>query len=663
MATLTAGQSATIGLDAWATLSLVVSGKATLAFTSGAENVQPSFDVTNATSRDFGPYGCPMSVVITAVDRSLTYTVTGGVGGYQYDSSGNVTGLVGPGGASVPMSGPSLIGAAVTDGDFARYAARSEEPTPTIYFDPTATGSAGTGTLANPYYTVAQVVAAFTGSMPGTILGVKRGTTVRTEGAMVLNVYGSSVALAEICAYGDAEALPIFNGANITSTWTQYGSDPLIWYISSASSQEVYYDGSRLQGYSSLANLQAASSGRFWDSGASRIYIKPPSGESPNLGQVEVTAGSHALNIQYTNVAASGFIAVRDIHCKNARNSCLVIEPPSSAGTISTVTSIQVNGCKFTGAGVDGVSSLGSDGVVVYGVSDSIRATGVRVASCEARELLNNSVEIAFATSPLVEGNYANVCGGNVWAEFWASVSGGICRYNRGFNASNSGRLTTSYHAGAFWSTIWTAAGGSSPDHTKNVNLQVYGNLGVELQTQGIEIYGGTGHVVYNNTLINCSNRGINMFTNVATAGTCSAAVNNNIVVAKSGGNHIPIDIIQGTATNSGGVSITSTLTGDNNLYYRSNGGAMNFRTNGSSTTTFSTYKAAASPFDANALNSSPLLDQNYRPRYGSPAVNGGASVATWLQDGDGLPLLGSIGIGCYQMPRWNTRVLIADNR
>lgn len=97
MATLTAGQSITVGLDAWATLSLVVSGKATLAFTSGAENVHPSFEVTNATSRDFGPYGCPMSVVITAVDRSLTYTITGGVGGYQYDSSGNVTGLVGLG--------------------------------------------------------------------------------------------------------------------------------------------------------------------------------------------------------------------------------------------------------------------------------------------------------------------------------------------------------------------------------------------------------------------------------------------------------------------------------------------------------------------------------------------------------------------------------------
>lgn len=96
MATLTAGQSATIGLDAWATLTLVVSGSATISFTSQAPSVHPSFNVTTATSRSYGPFGCPMSAVVRAVDRGVTYTIEGGVGGYSRDSAGNVTGLVGP---------------------------------------------------------------------------------------------------------------------------------------------------------------------------------------------------------------------------------------------------------------------------------------------------------------------------------------------------------------------------------------------------------------------------------------------------------------------------------------------------------------------------------------------------------------------------------------
>lgn len=100
MATLTAGQSATVGLDAWATLTLVVSGSATIAFTSQAPQVHPSFNVTNATSRSYGPFGCPMSAVVRAVDRGVTYTIEGGVGGYSRDSAGNVTGLVGPDGGA-----------------------------------------------------------------------------------------------------------------------------------------------------------------------------------------------------------------------------------------------------------------------------------------------------------------------------------------------------------------------------------------------------------------------------------------------------------------------------------------------------------------------------------------------------------------------------------
>lgn len=104
MATLTAGQSATVGMDAFASLTLVVDGSATLEFTSGIPNLLSDFTVSKAQSKTYGPYGVPMSVVITATDRGVTYTVNGQTGGFDYDSSGNVTGLVGPDGGSIPLA-------------------------------------------------------------------------------------------------------------------------------------------------------------------------------------------------------------------------------------------------------------------------------------------------------------------------------------------------------------------------------------------------------------------------------------------------------------------------------------------------------------------------------------------------------------------------------
>ena len=101
MATLNAGSSVTLGLDAWASVALSVTGKATMAFTSQANNVMGDFTVTNATSRTYGPFGVPMSCVLTAVDGNLTYTVSGEIGGFARDSDGAVTGIIGPDGTTI----------------------------------------------------------------------------------------------------------------------------------------------------------------------------------------------------------------------------------------------------------------------------------------------------------------------------------------------------------------------------------------------------------------------------------------------------------------------------------------------------------------------------------------------------------------------------------
>lgn len=102
--TLAAGSSVTLGMDAWASLALVVTGKATLTFTSDADNLRSSFTVTDAQSKTYGPYGVPMSVTIRAVDRSLTYQITGGVGGLSYDSASEPNGVTGSSGQAWTVS-------------------------------------------------------------------------------------------------------------------------------------------------------------------------------------------------------------------------------------------------------------------------------------------------------------------------------------------------------------------------------------------------------------------------------------------------------------------------------------------------------------------------------------------------------------------------------
>jgi hypothetical protein len=79
MATLTAGSSYSFTMDPHGKLTLVVSGQATLSFVSDSPNLRSNFVVTDAQSRTYGPYGAIGTMTITAVDRSLEYTIESGV--------------------------------------------------------------------------------------------------------------------------------------------------------------------------------------------------------------------------------------------------------------------------------------------------------------------------------------------------------------------------------------------------------------------------------------------------------------------------------------------------------------------------------------------------------------------------------------------------------
>ena len=106
--TLAAGSSVTVSLDPFGTITLVVPGKAALDVNSLADNLLSSSRVSNARSQTYGPYGVPVDVTITAVDRSLQYTVVGKLPMLETDATTGATYLVSTEGNSFDVVGGTL---------------------------------------------------------------------------------------------------------------------------------------------------------------------------------------------------------------------------------------------------------------------------------------------------------------------------------------------------------------------------------------------------------------------------------------------------------------------------------------------------------------------------------------------------------------------------
>lgn len=555
------------------------------------------------------------------------------------------------------------IGALISARGMGQYASRGNDPTPTKYFDPTASGSSGAGTFANPYRTIAQVVAGFTGAQAGNSLGIKRGTVLRTPSTgFIPLLYGSAQGgYAQIFAYGDAANQPYITGSAVYTTWVQdSGVDSRVWYLTSITqSHAIFYANTRIEMKSSYAAMQSAGAGYgYFDSGASRLYFIPIDGLSPNLGQTEVTVSDYCMRVNYSNVSASGWIAVHDIAFGHSRNSALLLDgPDAGTGSVSSLGPIAITGCSWNGCGADG-NATAAAACGVYGKSDSVRFSAFTFAGNVGDDVINNAVEYGATSKSLIEGNYFTRCGGNSIAELWYSNSSAVVRYNRGSNVDSSTRVVNSYARSAIWQSIFDTILGTTSDHTKSINNSFYGNLALNSYTTGIRVDGGTGHAIFNNTLLDGANRGINFAAAAGAAGTASAAISNNLVVMTASGNRTGADVMQGTATNGAGFSITATLTGNNNNYYTVNDD-MNWRVNNTSMGfNIATYKAAITPMDTACTKVNPFLDNNYHPRYGSAMLNGGTTVAAWVRDADGLPIEGTIGVGCFQLGRQPTGVL-----
>lgn len=91
--TLSTPNTATISLDAFGSITISSGATGTIAFTSIDEGIKSSF-IEKIQNRTYGPYGVPMTVVITPTSGSLSYTLNNNINAnYSLDANGNVIGL------------------------------------------------------------------------------------------------------------------------------------------------------------------------------------------------------------------------------------------------------------------------------------------------------------------------------------------------------------------------------------------------------------------------------------------------------------------------------------------------------------------------------------------------------------------------------------------
>ena len=551
---------------------------------------------------------------------------------------------------------------------------------PTIYFDPNATSSREDGSFYNPIYQASTLAKVINGNMAGTVLGFKRGTTLRVPAGLGLNVYGTSSSPFLIVPYGDSYALPIITGATIVTTWTLYDSVNNIWAYTTATEYDVWDNGVRMQKlvYATSPAATLTTNGTSTYSGGV-LYIRPfGTGENANGGQMEINSAITTLSVNYGDVADSGYIQIAGLDVRKSQSNVFAISAATTAN-ITNLSSITVVGCSISGGGVDTSTSYGRDGFLLYGAGGSAqgsatpRLSGAYVAGNYSFDNLNNAFEFAGTTGLIHEYNYGYNVGGNSISEMWASNDTAIIRYNYGYLSTAQNRINKGgsqsgvwfanyYYSSGSWDTVDTT---NAQNHTNSV----YMNLIVAPGSHAIRATGGTGHTAYQNTLVMDSDLAQiaaplcadGLYTD-GTASTGFLTFSNNLVY-----------YIKGTQAaryphfvyiNAGLGSANSVPSGNNNCYVQLWGnGDGNWQYAGSSTGNFRTYQStvAAYSLDQNSLTttdqsgtiapSSVGFDEtNYHPLTGSPLIGAGLtglSVGTKYKDGryytNATPT-----IGCY---------------
>lgn len=549
--------------------------------------------------------------------------------------------------------------------------------TPTLFFDPTATSSAGRGTYRNPYTTQAELMAAIKGDMAGHVVGFKRGTTLRVTGTngLQLTFHGAADDPVILCPYGEAEALPIITGGAVVTSWTLVDAGANIWsYPIGATEHDVWQDDVRLwkkTWNTSAVNTLTQEGDSTFNSGT--LYIRPYNGENPTLGQMEVSVVDYTLRAQYSDVAATGNIWLTGLDVRKSRNSNLCVVKAGIA-SIATCDNIIIAGMRVSGAGVDNTAGLGRDNILLWGPSNGIRMTGVQVVGNYCEDGLNNPIEFSNTDGAVIEHNKGYNYSGN-GIEVWASNQNAMIRYNwmdLGTAREPSGtrvRIQSGLGGGGCW--LHNLEGdGETPDTTnsKNSGNTIAFNLFSRIRVRAIYLTGGggTGNKIYHNT---------GFFDDAVTAyGLTSSAsgwfvgapgfsvpngwvdISNNLFFWKDTGTRYPSVVRSNTPL---GVN-AAVPTGNNNIYMHSNAannGSFFFKSSFSgadTTANFTTYKTTLSSYslDQNSLCTSVFTGgtltlgalnfdaDTYAPGAGSAALAAGLTTLTDIGNRyqDGVP-------------------------
>lgn len=376
--------------------------------------------------------------------------------------------------------------------------------TPTMFFDPQATSSAGTGTLANPYYTAAQVQAAFSGDMTNQVLGLKRGSIHR--GGLVITARGGINFPARMVPYGNSERMPEISGGLIIQSWSSLGQG--IWAFSVAANQDVFQNGYRMlkksttyaDSAAAIAGLVAAGPGTMgYSSAAGAVYIFPLDNENPNSGQMEITSAEYGLNFRLQNDQTfSGNVIIEGLHMRMGRNNALGWAPT----TTNRQFGVSISNCIAGQAGVDISTGYASSAAIsMNGQSITNPLTDWAVTDCLTYSALNNSVEQSYTTGGQVTGNLALDMGGNSIGEAYLACKDTEWAYNEGWSdpLTPSRLCVGAYSYGGFAIFGFTTGGLPDLPGNANVNNWVHHNLVVNA-VNCVSMSGGANTRVEHNT-------------------------------------------------------------------------------------------------------------------------------------------------------------------
>lgn len=536
--------------------------------------------------------------------------------------------------------------------------------TPTLFFDPTAVGSSGVGTYANPFTNQTQLLAYINSiasggksNMAGKILGFKRGTIVN-EGITLSSIYGSNSNPFLIVPYGDNLERPTISGLHASTGWVRTSTDNRIWKKANTYNQQMwdstdisdrteyrrYWMKSVINEAEAISALQTAGEGyAAWVNGYS--YIFPYDNVNANNGYILSTneqssvssSNTGVLSITYAALAGSGNIHVYGMQVYGARNYALGISKYSAGAT--SVNGLVVSDCLIGYAGIDSASAGASDAMTIMGESNSVRATNCIISNNYLFDANNNAIEIGAMNGAIIERNESKRIGGKTIAELWYSCSNTKIQYNIGRGVLNETRragLITFDNKGV-WIPGYTLGDGSegSLSQASSINNTIAFNYMDECANAGgvVSIYTGQVNILNNTIVNNVPLTGQGYYDNViqlsayATAGVYTdATITNNIIVNKNyyNGHHI-------YSVNAGDI-----VRGDNNILWNDNGAAIRALFRGVTYNTLATWIAAVNAVttgaQANDTQVNPLLnDINTLP--GSYAKHNGSTITGYSLD------------------------------